>query len=83
MRRNDEIRWYSVVTVGGIAFGHDGPDPCRIGRSVSRDYHACCKRADALKRAGCPTARVVECPTRRAAREADIADARYPAVYHA
>ena len=67
--------WFSVVTFSC------GATPQRIGRGVSQNRDECVRRAAALRQAHCPTVRVVQCRTRKEAREADISDS-YPVVYH-
>lgn len=75
--------WYAVVTFGSptsYTISMLG-NPHRVGRRVSRDLDECEARAGAL-RGHVSDVRIVECPSRAAARNADIAGS-HPVVEHA
>ena len=65
--------WYAVVTHGSTLGNH------RAGRRVTQDLRIACARAEAL-RGNVAIVRVIECQTRRLAREAQISD-NYPVVW--
>lgn len=67
------MSWFAVVTFGAPAVSY---------RKVSRDLEGAITQARKAREEGhCPTVRVLECPSRIAARHADIADAHFAVVW--